>query len=206
MIDRFVERYLTKNGITEISDAELFSIIEQFVQKVPKTVLEAQFIIMESKDLDNQLNRFGELSDEIDKLNATIEKLKKEFKDIEEEIRPLIETAEGLASRHLETSKYIITIKKKGYTKTNPKYKDAFSLALSKVNNKTRTILNESLAASTTVSKVASKIGVQQKEGIVQEGLFNAIGKKFKSVFNKLLRKLKGLDKDVALIQKLSRL
>lgn len=176
------------------------------LSKLPETVLRE--MVVTDKAVEAKINEFAELSDEIDRIEMNLKSLQSKFKSLEKELRPVIEALDDLNESALVTKKYIMTIKKKGYEKDNPKYKEAFNLALTKVNTNIRTILQECLAVNTTSSQVASQLAIQARNEIV-EGIFDVIKERILNVINRAISTIKksmnNIDNGVMILAKLAK-
>lgn len=148
------------------------------------------------KDIQAKINEFGALSDEIDKINASLKRLKSQYTQLEKELRPVIDEMEALGETALETETYLLSLKQKGYERMTPKYKEAFELALTKVNQATRDILQEALEKTKSLNVVASKWGVQRVKEANEGGtLINKITSWAKSFYSKLSKLNRNMNK-----------
>jgi hypothetical protein len=85
-----------------------------------------------------------------------------------------------------------------GYDRENFKYKESFEESLTKVNQKTKKILEEILQSTKTISRVVSTIGVQKIDENGLGDLWKRLVKGFKlylSVLKKNNSELDGLNK-----------
>jgi hypothetical protein len=113
-----------------------------------------------------------------------------------------MEEVQALGQKAIETKKFLLTIKRSAYERTNTSYKQAFDLALTKVNQKIKDILNETLESTKTITKVSASLGVQR----VGEGtLFGTIKDKIKALFAGLKTKFKGANRDVSDLKTLAK-
>jgi hypothetical protein len=139
--------------------------LKKLIKQVIKESLQLEMQI-EDPNLQQKINDFGDLSDKIDEMIAKLKEQETRFSELENEIRPLLEQLKETKEKALITDKYIVSIKRAGYVKETPKYKEAFNLALSKVNGAIKAILDEALEATKSKSTIATSIGVQKlKEG-----------------------------------------
>ena len=156
-----------------------------------------------NQGLDDKINEFGELANQIDMLQHQLKQLKSQYKSIEGEIRPVLEGLDDLEQKSLLTDKYLVTIKRKGYEKTNPKYKKAFEEALTKVNAQTRRVLEETLEATKETTRVASSIGVQSLNENFVKRLLSKIGRLFKKLAPKFKKTSKEYDNLNSILKKM---
>lgn len=152
-------------------------------------------------EMNQKINEFGELSNEIDKLNSTLKKLKSRYTELESSIRPILEEISDLKQSSIQTNKYLVTIKRKGFDRENFKYKEAFETSLTKVNKQTRAILEEVLNQTKSITRVASSIGVQKLESSGLQTVLN----KIKSGFNKLKSKFGFVKKEMNNLQSIAK-
>lgn len=155
-----------------------------------------------SPQIEQQIDEFAELSDEIDRVNAHLKKLKSRFSYLEDTLRPVLEDLDQQSQSAIQTEKYLLTIKRKGYDRTNVKYKEAFEEAITKVNAQTRRILEEVLESTKSTTRVVSKLGVQP---VTESNILQRIVGKLRGVWGKLTNKLKRNKKDLNTLQQLAK-
>lgn len=153
------------------------------------------------RDLEEKINEFGELSDEIDRLTKELKSIQSRFSELDQEIRPVVDEMSELGQKSLQTKKYLITIKRKGTTRETFKYKDAFNLSLTKVNSQIKAILEEALQSTKTISQVKTSIGVQKIE---ESNIFSRIFGKLRRLFSNLVRKITSTKRDLDDLQDLA--
>lgn len=112
--------------------------------------------------LKRKINEFGKLNDEIDSLKYKLNKLTKDYKVIEQELRPLLEELQRHGEESVMTEKYLVSIKQGGYERINYSYKKGFEKSLTKVNKSTRKLLEDLLKTTETITYISSKVGVQK--------------------------------------------
>ena len=155
-----------------------------------------------NKEIESKINEFGELSDEMDRVKNHLEELKKRYSQLEGELRPVLENLYQHNQKSVQTQKYLVSIKKMGYEKTNYRYKEVFEESLDKVNGNTRRLLENLLESSKTLSKVVSSIGVQP----LDENLLTKLMDRIKRMFSGLISRIKNTGKDMDELQKVSKL
>jgi hypothetical protein len=141
-----------------------------------------------------KIDEFAELSDEIDRVDAQLKELKARYNDLNSVLLPVMQQYKEMGQKALETKKYLITIKRAGYERVNPSYKQAFELSLTKVNQKIKDILNDTLESTKTVTQISASLGVQR---ISEAGLFSTIMDKLKTLFGALTSKIKSTNSDL---------
>jgi len=100
--------------------------------------------------------------------------------------------------KSVQTEKYLVSIKRMGYEKTNYRYKEVFEESLEKVNKNTKRLLENLLESTKTLSKVVSSIGVQP----INENLLG----KIKRVFQRIIPQIKSTQSDMDTLQRVSKL
>lgn len=144
-----------------------------------KTTL-ARLIQEEYKKILNEVNVTDpELQRQIDEL-AEIELLSQELDDrlkglkarklaIENTLRPFLTELRDLKRNYLRTEQYIVYIAKAGEeARKSVSYKDGFNIALTKVNEATRKVLNDALEATATFAQVQSLLGISTPDALAK--------------------------------------
>ena len=143
--------------------------------------------------IEKKIDEFGILSDRIDMVKSELEEMMNRYKVMEGEIRPVLEELSVENRKSIQTKKYLITLKRMGYDKESYKYKETFEESLTKVNDKTRRLLEELLQSTKTISRVVSTIGVQR----IGEGVVGDLWRRFVKSFKLFLPFLKKRDDDL---------
>ena len=151
--------------------------------------------------IEKKIDEFGELSDQMDEIKHQLSKLKKRYGELEGELRPILEGIKEHQQKSLQTEKYLVTIKRRGYSRESYKYKESFEKSLTKVNEQTRRLLKELLESTKTTSRVLSSVGVQP----VQENILNRVISKIRGVFSRVLRSFRISGKELDSLLKLSK-
>ena len=143
---------------------------------------------IEDPKLQEQIKKFANLSNEIDKLSNNLKQLNKEYKSIEDVIRPILEELDETKDRALEVENILVTIKKKGFDRTSVAYKEAFVYLYERVNPAMKKIADEALKVTEKTSRVASTIAVQKNESVssIIKKLLSSIKSFIKNSFNKI--------------------
>jgi len=97
------------------------------------------------RDIESKIDEFGILSDKIDKVKMELSELSNRYKEIEGELRPILEQLNIQNQKSIQTKRYLVTLKRMGYNRDNFKYKESFEKSLTKVNQQTRKILEDIL-------------------------------------------------------------
>ena len=103
--------------------------------------------------------------------------------------------------KSLQTEKYLVTIKRRGYSRESYKYKESFEKSLTKVNEQTRRLLKELLESTKTTSRVLSSVGVQP----VEENILKRVINKIRGVFSRVLRSFRTSGKEMNTLLSLSK-
>jgi hypothetical protein len=124
---------------------------------------------MQVEDLEMQdlIKQFAFLSDKIDRMKGLLHTLTVRYEEIEEVLRPILDEMKDTEDKTLQVENIIVTVKRYGYPRSSPAYKEAYLLLLNKVNGKLKEIAEECLAAHTKQIQVATSIGVQKTENYV---------------------------------------
>lgn len=139
---------MTKNELKQIIKEAYLELKNEAAVNDPKTV--------------QLINDFGKLTEELNGYKERLKQMETLHGEMEEQIRGILEAIEDVEDKTLATEQFVAEITRKGFSRDNIKYKDAFNLALKKVNEATRRVLNEAVEATKGVSKVASAIGIKR--------------------------------------------
>ncbi len=144
--------------------------------------------------IDKKIDEFGKISDEIDKVKSILDRLTKKYRVIEKELRPVLEQLHQQNQKSLLTKKYLVTLKRMGYSRDNFKYKESFEKSLTKVNQQTRRVLEDILQSTKTITTVVSSIGVQRIDEISLKSMLQKVFSSFKRFVSPLKRNTKNID------------
>ena len=128
-------------------------------------------LTVEDPGLQEQIERFANLSEQINNISEQLNTLKNEYSSIEGALRPVLEEMEETEDISLIVENIIITIKRKGHDRTSIAYKEAFKWLRERVNPAMQRIVEEALKATEKTTRIVSKIGVQR----VDEGLLDKL-------------------------------
>ena len=112
----------------------------------------------------------AKIAEEMDRLTNQLNKLKAKFEPLDDKFTKLMEVAAQNGDNALESKNILITIKRSGYDAKAPKYKEAWTLLMTKVNAKIKKQGQDCLDASTEIKHISAKLAVQYKESVVKEG------------------------------------
>ena len=164
-------------------------LFEQFV----KQINEAQ---IEDPALAAKVAKYYDLQKRIDMLKSTLATMNAEAKELgfEDEIRPLFDSMKEIGDRLALTDGYIVKITRYGGTTTSYRYKEAFEMALTKVNSATEKVLQEALESTKKISNVSHSFNVEK----VQENLATKLFGMLKGYVKAFLNIFKKEDKNIA--------
>lgn len=146
------------------------------------------------------IDEFADLTKEIEKVSEQLTLLKNRYKEVDQQLQPLLTLMESTEERMIKTEKSVLYIKRRGYERTDKKYKEAFTLALTKVNEATKRILNEALDKTKTITNIATSIAARKRQADESIQLENKIQKalaKFKTWVVSQVKRLLSLRKDL---------
>ncbi len=127
-------------------------------------------VICETKvtdpDLRDKIDSLAEMRVQADALKKELKALEQGMEDLVEEVLPVVEALEDAMA---QTDKYVVAVIKKGFDRQSPKYKEAFVIALKKVNAQTRKVLQDILDENTSISKVSAQYKAYLKEGVASK-------------------------------------
>ena len=146
------------------------------------------------RDIESKIDEFGILSDKIDKVKMELSELSNRYKEIEGELRPILEQLTIQNQKSIQTKRYLVTLKRMGYNRDNFKYKESFEKSLTKVNQQTKKVLEDILQSTKTVSRVVSTIGVQRIDEISLKSMMKKLVSPFKKLFSRLKMTTKSID------------
>ena len=152
-----------KSTLSEIKDKDR---LDLFVKNVlPKfTKLGLTEMRVEDTKLEEQIRKFAELSDQIDKLQVELKRYESEYKSLEGILRPLLEQLNETDQKGVEIDGILVTIKRKGYQRESYAYKEAYEWLEERVNPAMKALAQQALDATKKIAQIASSIGVQKLE------------------------------------------
>jgi len=151
---------------------------------------------IEDPELAAKVAKYYDLQKRIDMLKSTLATMNAEAKELgfEDEIRPLFDSMKEIGDRLALTDGYIVKITRYGGTSTTYRYKEAFELALTKVNASTEKVLQEALESTKKISTVSHSFNVEK----VQENLATKLFSLLKGYVRSFLNVFKKEDKNIA--------
>ena len=145
-------------------------------------------------DVEAEIQEYASLADELDRMQARIKELEKRFTELDIKFRQMLDNlAEELgeaSDTFIRARNILITIKRKGYNRTNYKYKDAFEWLFTRVSPQMKALVEEALETNKSITYIESKLGVQY-ESRINENWLSDLFNKVKGFFNNLIMKIK---------------
>ena len=113
------------------------------------------------KDIKKNIDEIGKLDREIDDLQKKLKPLRNRYGELVDNVLPMLNK---LGKEQYKTNNYILRIIRKGYERQSFQYKEGFNRALDKVNKNMKRILEQILADTKKMVKVAPTIQVSPVE------------------------------------------
>lgn len=145
--------------------------------------------------MEEEIRKFAELSNEIDRLTAQLKSKKAAFGKIETNLRPVLSELEEANENALEIDGILVTIKTRGYERTSKAYKDAFVWLYERVNPAMKKIADEALEMTEKTTYIKSKLAVQKLE---ETNIITSLFNKLKVFIKKTVSNLKRSNKDLS--------
>jgi hypothetical protein len=170
-----------------------------------KRLKESKKKVNEASVTDPKLKKlladYYEKQKEFDQLNSKIKQLKKEMDDLglDEALTPLLDSMKEIDDRLATADEYIVKIMRFGYDSSSARYKEAFELAITKVNDATANVLNNALETTKKVSKVKHSFNIEK---LTEASFLSKLKNVFKSIFNKAAKAIKAESDDLNVINK----
>jgi|DEB19_MinimDraft_2_1074335.scaffolds.fasta_scaffold00120_17 hypothetical protein len=165
-------------------DIIVFRINEEFVNEIN----------IEDTEITETISEFYELQMQILQLQSELKQKQAQFKKFDTNIQPIIDGMKETGDKLGVTEKYVVKVSRFGYERTTASYKDAFELALSKVNGATQKILKEALVATEKVGSVANSYTIDQMN---EANIFQKIISTLKDISSKFVNMFKKESKNI---------
>lgn len=163
--------------------------LEKILAKKKNIQKDVNEVEITDPDFTENIETFYNLQEEINQLKQDLKDKQSEYGKFKSTIDPVISSMKDLEDKLGETEGYILKVKKFDYERTSSSYKDAFELALSKVNGSTRRVLEEALKTTQKVSTVKASYSIEKiQENKVLDKIRKVLSKvvnRFLSIFNK---------------------
>jgi hypothetical protein len=149
---------------------------------------------IENENIENSIAEFHQLQTEIAELEMQLKEKKNQFKQFDEEITPILDGMKETKDKLATTEEYVVKVSRFGHERTSSSYKDAFELALTKVNSATKKILEEALESTQKITNIGHSYKIEKlnEANIFQVvlGKLKSIAKSFLSIFKKESRNI----------------
>ena len=152
---------------------------------------------IEDPEILASIDEFYDLQQEIESLNAKLKEAKAKFGKYSKYITPLLDAMKDTGDKLAETDDYVIKIKRFAHERSSASYKDAFEMAISKVNAATQAVLNKALEESKKISKIGHSFEIDVNEGRLDENIFTDAIKGIKMVVKSFLSLFKRESKNI---------
>ena len=171
---------------------------ESSLKSLVRNIVERELRIQRRRSLhevaeidDAEIEEYARLADQIDKYEAEIAKLKKRFGELDDKFRKMLETLSDELGDNKETfiryKKILIKIKKRGYERTNYKYKEAFDWLYERVSPQMKKLITETLEAHKSITTIKSSLSVQYEA----DNWFRNMFTKLKNWFGTFITKMR---------------
>ena len=153
------------------------------------------------------VEEFIDLDMEIKRLQAYLNEKKKRRDEIGGFLSGVFRSVSDIKGVYLKTKKYVMEVASIGGERMTHKYSELFNLALSKVNRRTRAVLERIQAETGTVYHASDQFRYSEfNEGMLNEASFFAkLGAKIKNFLGNLKRMVFGVKKDFNELEQISK-
>lgn len=141
--------------------------------------------VLIDNSLQNEIDKLGELTNQIEKLKKQLQPLQKKYGDIVESVIPIVEK---LNTETIKSNHYVMKIIRKGFERETYSYKEGFLNGLNKVNKNTKRILQQILEETKKLTKINPSFSVKP----IGEG----VGDKLKDWYKRFQMLVKRLSKN----------
>jgi septal ring factor EnvC (AmiA/AmiB activator) len=149
---------------------------------------------IEDAEINASISEFYELQMQIDKLKSELKQKQAQFKKFDNMIQPILTGMKDTGDKLAETETHVVKISRFGYERATQSYKDAFELALTKVNGATKKILNEALEVTQKISEVGTSYTIVQMN---EANILQKIGARLKQWATSFVRLFKTESKKI---------
>jgi len=184
-IEDEIQKLISKRNKLEIMLAEGYSVEESAVTEAKIT----------DNEITGKIEEFYNLQQQIELLKAELKEKEEAFGQFKDQITPMIDDMKELGDKLAETEGYVVKVSRFGGDRETVSWKDAFTLALGKVNAATQKVLNEAVESSKRVSKIGHSFKIEQV--IEEASILDKVKKMFSSVIDKFSKIFKKESKEV---------
>jgi hypothetical protein len=188
------------------------NIYKKIVSRMKHLKLFEQFLNEASitdPEILKKMSHFHDLQKKIVSIEAELEGFKSEFKEFEVQIKPILDAMKQANEKLATADEYIVKITRYGGERRDTSYKDAYNLALSKVNAATKKVLEEALEASKKITNMKHSFTIDKKVPLTEASVFSrfldslkTLVKKFLGVFKVEIAKIDDGVKELAKLAK----
>lgn len=146
--------------------------------------------VLIDKTLQNEIDKLGELTNQIEKLKKQLQPLQKKYGDIVESVIPIVEK---LNTETIKSNHYVMKIIRKGFERETFSYKEGFLNGISKVNENTKKILMGILEETKKLTKIKPSFSLSP----IGEG----VGDKLKQWYKRIKMFMKKISRNFKEIQ-----
>lgn len=139
-----------------------------------------------TKQQEQAIDELALIQKEINEYKAKIKELSKKEKAFEVVMAPVIDVLETLDDGVIQTSKTAMKLKQSSYSRETVSYKDGYLAGLTKVNAKTRSMLEDIMKSNTKIHTVATQYSLIIKEESTMKKISKYINGIYKSLKGKL--------------------
>lgn len=149
-----------KDGKIESPEAEYKGSKDRAIKKA-KEINEVEIT---DPEFTENVETFYNLQEKILQLKQELKEKESEFGQYKKIIDPIVTSMQRLEDKLGQTESHILRVKRFDYDRTSSSYKDAFDLAITKVNSSTRRILEEALKTTQKVTTVKASYTIDKLE------------------------------------------
>jgi hypothetical protein len=115
-------------------------------------------------DVKIKIKQIAVLYERIETLSKELKNLQDNYKELAEVITPIIEELDDTKKEFVEVDDVIISLKRRGFSRTSRAYKEAFDWLESRVNGVMRALVNEAIQKTEKTAHIASALDIKRKK------------------------------------------
>lgn len=126
------------------------------------------------KDLQAAILEFAKLADQIKETSKELNAMKARYAELGETFTETLEAMKDAKNQTLMAEDVVIYVKKLGYSRNTPKYKEAYEWLMERVNPAMKRLAQQGLELNATPNKIKTSLGIKRvklKEGRIQDKL-----------------------------------
>lgn len=157
-------------------------------------------------DVDAQIEEYMSLTQEIQMLEAKLRAAKSRRSFLGGLLSPFFSGVSDVKKHLHKTQKFIVEVARKGGTRSSYKYADLFELALTKVNSRTRALLERVREETASMHELEQTYKITPLgESLNESKVLSKLISYAKNAFAKIKRLIFGLHKDLNELEKISK-